>query len=185
MAESTFRDYATSKGFHRQTLDRWLGWRPGDRDALEEIAVGLRISENHLRDLMDWLEEIALRDDSNIAAILKRPALSSITTDPRLGRADKVKRVKEQLRRWRFPRLAALEESIRLKVQALKLPAEIQLSVPPGLEGGRVHVVFSAGSQGEFEKLAGRLSAAACSVIVAEIFDSLSGGASGKEPAQS
>ncbi len=149
MTESAIRDYANSKGFHRQTLDRWLGWQPADQDALQEIAVSLKISENHLRDLMDWLEEIALRDDSNISAILERPAIYSIQTDPRLGRADKLKRIKEQIRRWRFPRLAAIEESIRAKIQALKLPADIQLSVPPGLEGGRVHVTFSAGSQDE------------------------------------
>jgi hypothetical protein len=184
MAESAIRDYANSKGFHRQTLDRWLGWQPSDQDALQEIAVGLKVSENHLRDLMDWLEEIALRDDSNISAILKRPAIDSIKTDPRLGRADKLKRIKEQLRRWRFPRLAAIEESIRVKVQALKLPAEIHLSVPPGLEGGRVHVSFSAGSQGEFAKFIYRLSDAASSGITAEIFESLSGGAPEKEPNQ-
>ena len=182
MAESAMRDYANSKGFHRQTLDRWLGWQPADQNALEEIAVGLKVSENHLREMMDWLEDIALRDDSNISAILKRPALCSIRTDPRLGRADKLRRIKEQLRRWRFPRLAALEESIRVKVQALKLPAEIHLSVPPGLEGGRVHVTLSAGSQGEFEKLTHRLSDAASSGIIAEIFESLSGGTRENEP---
>src|SRR5688572_33062106 len=93
MAESAIRDYANSKGFHRQTLDRWLGWQPSDQDALQEIAVGLKVSENHLRDLMDWLEEIALRDDSNISVILKRPAIDSIKTDPRLGRRSEERRV--------------------------------------------------------------------------------------------
>ena len=176
MAESAIRDYAKTRGFHPQTLDRWLGWQAADRDVLQEIAVGLRISENHLRDLMDWLEEIALRDDSSISAVLKHPAIDSIKTDPRLGRADKLKRIKEQLRRWRFPRLAAVEESIRVKIQALKLPAEIHLIVPPGLEGGRVHLTLSAGSQGEFEKLTHRLSEVASSSIVADIFESLSGG---------
>lgn len=185
MAERSIRDYAKTKGFHRQTLDRWLGWQPADQDALEEIAVNLKVSENHLRDVMDWLEEIALRDESNISAILERPAIYSIQTDPRLGRADKLKRIKEQLRRWRFPRLAAIEESIRVKIQALKLPARIELSVPPGLEGGRVHVTFSAGSQGEFENLTQRLSDAASSGIIAEIFESLSGGAAENEPSQS
>ena len=184
MAENAIRDYAKTRGFHRRTLDRWLGWQPADQDALEEIAVSLKVSENHLRDMMDWLEEISLRDDSNISAILKRPAIYSIKTDPRLGRADKLKRIKEHLRRWRFPRLAAIEESLRAQIRALKLPADIELSVPPGLEGGRVHVTFSAGSQREFEELTDRLSDAASSAIIAEIFASLSGGAGENEPGQ-
>jgi hypothetical protein len=176
MAENAIREYALSKGFHLQTLDRWLGWPAADQDALERVAVGLRLGENHLREMMDWLEEIALRDHTTISEVLMRPAIDSIYGDPRLGRADKVKRIKEQLRCWRFPRLAALEQSIRLKIQALRLPAGIQLSVPQGLEGGRVQVAFSAASIAEFDQLTHRLSDAASSVIIAEIFQALSGG---------
>jgi hypothetical protein len=175
MTETAIRDYAKAKGFHRQTLDRWLGWEPVDQTALEELAVSLKISENHLRDMMDWLEEISLRDDAKICEVLARAAIYSIKTDPRLGRADRLKRIKEQLRRWRFPRLAAIEESIRVKIQALKLPAEIHLGVPPGLEGGRLQVEFSAASVAELEKLTHRLSDAAATRLVAEIFDLLTG----------
>ena len=185
MAQSAIRDYAKTKGLHPQTLDRWLGWEPADQDALEEIAVNLRISENHLRDLMDWLEEISLRDGSNIAAILKHPRIGSIATNPRLGRPDKLKRIKEQLRCWRFPRLAAIEESIREKIQALKMPADIQLSVPPGLEGSRVQVTFSAGGRAEFVNLTQRLSDAAGSAIIGEIFQLLSGEFPESEPRRS
>ncbi|HKY07616.1 MAG TPA: hypothetical protein VJQ55_05220 [Candidatus Binatia bacterium] len=184
MAESAIRDYAERKGFHQQTLDRWLGWAPADRDALAEIAVGLKVSENHLREMMDWLEEIGLRDNTTVSEILTRSTIESSKSDPRLGRADKLKRIKEHLRRWRFPRLAALEESVRLKVQALKLPASIQLSVPPGLEGGRVQVSFSARNLDEFEKLTHRLSDVASSGILSEIFEFLSGQASEHRPSQ-
>ena len=56
-------------------------------------------------------------------AILTSKAIDDIATDPRLGRADKLKRIKEQLRRLRFPRLAETEDAIRAKIQALKLHA--------------------------------------------------------------
>ena len=182
MRESAIRDYAQAKGFHQQTIDRWLGLAPGDQDALADIALSLKCSENHLREMMDWLEEIGLRDNTTISEILTRPAIESSRSDPRLGRADKLKRIKEQLRRWRFPRLAALEESVRLKVQSLKLPASIQLSVTTGLEGGRVQVSFSARNVDEFEKLTHRLSDAASSGILSEIFESLSGQQSDRRP---
>lgn len=175
MAERAIRDYATAKGFHRQTIERWLAWEATDQESLQEIAVSLKISENHLRDIMDWLEEISLRDDANVHEVLARPAILSLTTDPRLGRADKLKRIKEQLRCWRFPRLAAIEEAIRLKIQALRLPAEIRVSVPAGLEGGRLQVEFSAGSVAELAELTSRLSAAAATSWSTEIFELLSG----------
>ena len=185
MQTSAIRDYAKAKGFHRQTLDRWLGWQPADQDALEEIASSLKIGENHLRDMMDWLEEIALRDGAKIHEILARPAVFSIKTDPRLGRADKLKRIKEQLRRWRFPRLAGIEESIRIKIRSLKLPSEIRLGVPAGLEGGRLQVEFSAGTVAEFGKLAQRLSETASTTLAAEIFDLLAGRTPENEQGQS
>jgi hypothetical protein len=175
MGESAIREYASSKGFHRQTLERWLGWAETDRDGLADLAVGLKISENHLRDLMDWLEEISLRDGSTIREILARASIDSIRTDPRLGRADKLKRIKEQLRRWRFPRLAAIEDALADRIKALQLPAGIHVNAPPGLEGGRLKVEFDAGSSAEMRDLLGRLCDAAESDVVTQIFTLLAG----------
>src|SRR5512147_1365767 len=112
MSETEIRRYGNAKGFHPQTLKRWLGWDQTARDSLFRLAAGLKIGENHLRDLMDWLEEIALRDHSTIEAILVSKRITDIESDPRLGRADKLKRIKEEVRRLRLPRLAQLEDSI-------------------------------------------------------------------------
>ena len=135
----------------------------------------LKIGENHLRDLMDWLEEIALRGGQSIQTILAQRSISESITDPRLGRSDRLKLVKDQIRRLRFPRLAATEDAIRLRIQNLKLHPEIRLSVPSGLEGGQVRVEFTAGSQGEFKELASRLSETGDNETLAEIFDFLAG----------
>lgn len=175
MWESAIRDYAGAKGLHPQTLERWLRWEPSDRDALADIAIGLRSSENHLRDMMDWLEEISLRDRIKISELLAGEAVLAIKTDPRLGRADRLKRIKEQLRRLRFPRLTGIEDAIRQKIAALKLPAEIRLSVPPGLEGGRLRVELSAGSVAELRSFSEHLRAAANHPLAGEIFGLLSG----------
>ena len=74
MSEMEIRQYAKDKGFHPQTLERWLGWDQSARDDLFRLAVGLKLGENHLRDLMDWLEEIALRDQSTIERNLSKQA---------------------------------------------------------------------------------------------------------------
>ena len=175
MAEMEIRAYAADKGFHPQTLERWLGWDPADGGALERLAFVLKISENHLRDLMDWLEELALRDGVTIQSMLIAKAVDDIATDPRLGRADKLKRIKEYLRRMRFPRLAETEDAIRTKIQELKLAPEIRLSVAPGLEGGNLRVEFSAASHDELKSLAEKLLQAAKKKLPAEIFDLLAG----------
>lgn len=143
--------------------------------------MDLKIGENHLRDLMDWSEEIALRDGVSIAAIFAGKAVEDIATDPRLGRADKVKRIKESLRRLRFPRLARAEDELHGKIRALKLAPEIRVTLPPGLEGGRLQIELSVTNQQDFKRLADRLAAAAESVITTEIFTLLGGTAGDPE----
>ena len=156
-------------------MARWLAWEPPDRDALYRLAFALKIGENHLRDVMDWLEEISLRDGSQIWQILGNGAIADVESDPRLGRADKLKRIKDQVRRWRFPRLAQMEDSIRARIQELRLHPAIRLTVPAGLEGGHLRVEFDASSQDELKRSMAKLADAAGKEAVQEIFDLLAG----------
>ena len=175
MSEPEIREYAKEKAFHPQTLARWLAWEQPDRDALYRLAFALKIGENHLRDLMDWLEEISLRDGLQVRQILGDGSIAALESDPRLGRADKLKRIKEQIRRRRFPRLAQTEDSIRARIQELKLQPEIRLTVPAGLEGGRLRIEFDAASQDELQRLIAKLVDATGKEAVREIFGLLAG----------
>lgn len=175
MSEREIRNYSTAKGFHPQTLERWLSWQADDASALARLAIALKISENHLRDLMDWLEEVARRDHRSIHAILTSKTIDDSATDPRLGRADRLKRVKEQIRRLRYPRLVETEDAIQRKIGELKLHPEIRLTVPPGLEGGRLRVEFSATNHAELKQLAVKLTEALDKPSMPEIFDLLAG----------
>jgi hypothetical protein len=152
-----------------------LGWGPAARNALFRLAVDLKVGENHLRDFMDWLEEIALREQLMIEEILASKPVVDCASDPRLGRADKLKRIKDEIRRRRFPRLAQTEDAIRGRIHELKLHPEIRLMVPLGLEGGSLEVELSASSHDEFKRLVIKLADAASDNRLREIFDLLAG----------
>lgn len=175
MSEAQVRQLAHEKAFHAQTVERWLTWDAPDRDALWRLVAALKPSENHLRDLMDWVEEIGLREGTRAHEILSEKSISDIETDPRLGRGDKFKRIKEYLRRRRFPRLAEVEDRIQKRLKELRLQPEIQLSVPPGLESGRLQVQFSAASYDELKSLSGKLAQSLERDSLREVFDLLSG----------
>lgn len=175
MSDQAICDYANARGFHSRTLERWLSWQPADRAALADLVIGLKMGENHLRDMMEWLEEIALRDGTQICAILDGKTFAEIATSPRLGRGDKLKRIKEEVRRMRFPRLAQTEDAIRERIRALKLHPDIIVSAPPGLEGGRLQVEFQASARDELKRLASKLAQAADTETAGEIFALLAG----------
>jgi hypothetical protein len=160
-----------------QIVARWLAWPPPASAALCRLALALKIGENHLRDLMDWLEEIELRDGRTIDAVLADKVIADIETDPRLGRADKLKRIKEELRRKRYPRLASTEDAIKERIQKLNLHPEITLRAPAGLEGGSLRIECSASSQQQLRRLAAKLAEAADHEAVGEVFALLAGAA--------
>jgi len=168
-------DYARTKGFHEATIKRLSSLAQGDQHAFMGIVATLRASENHVRDMLDWLQEVALRDGTSIEAVLSKKTVGAILTDPRLGRNDKLKRVKEELRKMRFPRLSQIETEITKRIQALKLKPQVQLAVPAGLEGGFLTLQVKAGSYQELRQLLAELAQAAEKIEVEEIFELLDG----------
>jgi hypothetical protein len=166
--------YCRQRGFSLRIQDRWLALADADRSALLSLMQEIKAGENHFKDVLDWLEEIALRDGVAIAALLNN--LSPAIDDPRLGRNDKLKRLKDELRRLRFPRLARIEDEIQRRVRELKLAPGISLSVPVGLEGGTVTIKIEADSADEIRTRVRSLAGAAESAPMNEIFRLLHGG---------
>jgi hypothetical protein len=160
MIQQQIEDYCRLKSFHPQTQSRWLVFSAEDREALLRLAQDLKPGENHFKDLLDWLEEVALRDGTAIAHILSREEFSRIATDPRLGRNDKLRRIKDELRRLRFPRLSRIEEEIQRRVRGMKLDPRARLIIPAGLEGGAVTIEMKAASHDELKRLSAELARA-------------------------
>jgi hypothetical protein len=170
MVDQQIQTYCQLKGFHPQTRERWLGFSEADREALLGLAQELKAGENHFKDFLDWFEEIALRDGVSVAQILSREEFARVTSDPRLGRNDKLKRLKDELWRLRFPRLARIGEEIHRRILEMKLDPRLQLIVPNGLEGGSVTIKIQATSFDELKRLAAAAARAAEGGAMKEIF---------------
>jgi hypothetical protein len=135
--------YAQEKRLSPQTVARWQAWATPDQAALWELVQVVHLGENHLRDFLDWCEEIVLRDGGNIAALLARSELRRPLT-AQTGRNDKLKAVKAALRRLRYPRLSQLEDELHAAVKALDLGGRVRVSFPPSLEGEDITMEIKA-----------------------------------------
>lgn len=154
-AEQIFT-YAQQKRLNPQTLARWQAWTESDQAALFALVDELQLGENHLRDFLDWCEECVLRDGGTIAELLVRSEIRQPLT-AKLGRNDKLKVVKEALRKIRYPRLSRLEEDLRVVVKALDLGGRVRISLPPSLEGDEITVEIKARNVKELEESLARL----------------------------
>ncbi|MBI2361223.1 MAG: hypothetical protein HYV04_20345 [Deltaproteobacteria bacterium] len=175
MSDERILEYGREKGFHAQTLERWLSMAEPDREAIADLAQALKPSENHLRDFLDWLDEISLRDGVSPGKVLLSEPLVRIFSDPRLSRSDKLKRIKEEVRRLRFPRLSRIEDAFRGAVHEMGLSPQIQVAVPPGLEGGTVTVRLKSASYEELKRLVGELGRALETDSARRLFELLRG----------
>ncbi len=129
--------YAQDKRLSAQTLQRWQAWPEEEQAAFFPIAKELQLNENQLRDFLDWLEEIVARDGVMVRDVLSRAELQR-PLESKLSRNDKLKTVKEALRKIRYPRLSQLEDDLRAVIKALDLGDRVRVSFPPALEGNDV-----------------------------------------------
>ena len=114
------RSYAATRRLDARLVTRWLGWPPADAAALLDVAEGLGLGANQIGDFMTWLEEIGARDGTSPGEVLGTPEVRGLLRAP-LGRGDKLKRLKAQVRARRFPRLAAAERALEAAVRDLAL----------------------------------------------------------------
>lgn len=152
----SLESYAEQKRVSQPTLARWLAWAESDQRALLSLAHALQLGENQVRDFLDWLEEIVLRDGGSIAAILQRPEIRR-PLQQRQSRNDKLKAVKAALRTLRYPRLARLERELHSGVTALALGRQVRLAFPPAFEGDEVTLEVRVKSAEELEAVLSRL----------------------------
>jgi len=137
------RAYGVARQIDARLIDRWLGWASGDAAALLDVADALRLGSNHLGDVMTWLEEIAARDGTAPRDTLRAPGIRGVL-NTRLGRSDKLKRVKALLRSQRFPRLVAVEQALDAAIRDLDLGAGVTVRFPPGLDGDELTIEVRA-----------------------------------------
>lgn len=171
--ERDVRAYATERGFRGETIERWIRLSAEDGAALWELTRELRLGENQLRDLWEWAEEIAARDQRTLAATLAGDSLGAARRAPG-GRHERLKAFKMSLRRLRFPSLARAEDRAAALIASLELPAGVRLSVPEFLEGDQVRAEIIASDAASLAAAARRLVDAATSPACEEIFELLS-----------
>lgn len=139
------RAWCRERYYREETTKRLLSLSDADGQALSKLMRELRLGENQLRDLWEWAEEIASRDQQSLCEVLGRAEVQD-ALGRRLSRNDRLRLVRQALRRRRFPRLAAVEEKLETLVRQAALPPSVQVRLPVNLEGDEVQVLLTARS---------------------------------------
>lgn len=163
------RRFTAERHFRSATVERWLALSADDARALLDLGESLRLGENQLRDLWDWAVEIAGRERVTLAAVLAAPALQA-ALHRKEGRNDRLRHLKAELRRMRFPQLIASEERMEALVGRMNLPRNVRITLPPFLEGDSLRLEVELCSTDDLRRAARFLLQAADSAACAELF---------------
>lgn len=174
MCDAEIRSYGGERRFTASTLDRWLGKPAADRAALLRVAKRLRLGENQFRDILDSLEDIAGRQGSTIEALVAAAPLAGILAAG-LGRNETISRLKQALRRLRYPQLSQVESRLTALARELKLPPGAELKFPENLEGDSITLTVRARSTTELRSQIARLREIAERDGIDEMFRLLEG----------
>ena len=181
-------EFGAERRYSAATMTRWQQLPEADARALLDLAAELRPSENQLRGLWEWATDIATRDAISLAQVLDHDTLRGARRRAH-ARSEKLKLVKNALRRLRFPQLTAAEASLGAHVRALHLPPAVRVEFPELLEGDDVRISFAARSTEDWAAIAHALLAAAanprCTALFATLAEPMDASRAGNAPPES
>jgi hypothetical protein len=151
-ADVRIRTLAGERRLPNSHLARWLAMDLASRAAFLDIARAVRLRTGQLVAALDTLEEITVREQVSVAAILDRPEIRRIASGS--GSApSRASALLEALRTLRYPLLRKMQEQLRSEVSALKLPRGISIDLPKELGSDELTVSLRVRSAAELAHL--------------------------------
>jgi hypothetical protein len=149
--ESAIRRWAADKHLPDTALARWLELDETAGAAILALTRELRLRTAQLATALELLEEIALRENRGLVAILEsdpiRSAIAAAGSAP--ARAS---RMLEALRAIRFPRLTRLRGELEARLRGLGLPATLKVRLPRELSSDELTLELRARTRTELEE---------------------------------
>ena len=132
-------------------------WYAEDQAALSSLLDKIRLGGRMMQEVLDFLEEISLRDHTRIADLLDRMDIRAIIEDDQCTSTQKRERLRKRLTQIRYPILTERTDKITKFLKAAGSPTGVSIKLPSYLEGNSLQVTFSFRSVRELEKKRGEL----------------------------
>jgi HAMP domain-containing protein len=150
--------YVVSHTIPIRISSRVAEWATGDQEALSGLFKTVTLSGNNLKDLLDLIEEISLRDDVAIRKVLAMAEAREVLEESRFTSTQKREMLKQRLFHIRYPVLSERTERISMLLKKGGDLSGISLTPPPYLEGSSLNASFSFGSVEKLRKAVDRLN---------------------------
>ena len=108
-----------------------------------ELFENLKLSLNKQREIVTFVQEIALREEVAVLEVLNADRLQAILSQTDLDKNQKTRIIRSYLKQRRFPAITSAERTFEKLVKELRLPRGISLIPPTNFEGSIYTLTFS------------------------------------------
>lgn len=132
-------------------------WSIEDQMAFVPLLERLHLGENLLKEFLELIDEICLRDGISPAEFLQEGQAVGIIQDDLRDRPWRTNSLRSYIRKRRYPNLASMEAAFHSVRADLRLPRTISVQPSPFFESKELTVSFRAKNPEEMKSLCGRL----------------------------
>ncbi len=126
-------------------------YQKSDRAAVMKMAEILMPGINRLKEIIIFLEEIALIQNCSISDIVKQ-YLVNMVKNSTTCRKERIETVRQELKRLRYPQLAKMERKWNKCIKELHLPQDMKIIPPLSFEGKKIKLEISFSNKGTLSR---------------------------------
>ena len=126
-----------------------LGFVKKDRLALFDFLIQLKPSVSKQNEIIELVFEISKRENIAVNAVIKAGEIDTIFSNQKFSIPQKLERVREYLKKRRYPQLTKLEEDFESFKKSIGISQDMKFYPPAFFEGNNyeIHLSFSKISQ--------------------------------------
>jgi ParB family chromosome partitioning protein len=129
------------------------GWDKRSRDSVLPVLRALRCSASIQVEIVEHINEIAMRDDKAGADIMETPHARKIVASKDLNHRQKTQALREFLAELRHPRLSSRQKRFQREIESLGLPSDVRIIPPVAFEGNNWKMELSFTGPEELRKI--------------------------------
>ena len=126
-----------------------LRWDEAGRGAVETLLAALRPGVNKCRELLELIDETAVKENTTPHEILNRKEIQTPLRNAGLTVNEQYNAVHKQLRLWRYPVLTDLQKQVYRAIDQLRLDGRIKLRTPENFESHQFKIELNFSSREE------------------------------------
>ncbi len=151
--EPEMREMLASGAIAERAALEVAGWDKRSRDSVLAVLEALRCSASIQVEIVELINEIAIREAKTGADIIDNPRAGEILTSKGLNHRQKTQALRELLGELRHPRLSSRQKRFQKEIEALGLPHEVRIIPPVAFEGNNWRMELSFTGPEELRKI--------------------------------